>query len=107
MNQKGFANIILVVVIVVLVGAVGYLTLVKKSSVPTDQTQQVGATFKCPGPNERINNRHEKLYIMLDQLLSVGNVDSELARCYIRNFPLQLDAQKRILVSITLNQFSK
>ena len=107
-NQKGFANIILVVVIVViLVGVVGYLTLVKKSSIPTDQTQQVGATFKCPGPNEQIKNRHEKLFVLLDQLLSVGNADSELARCYIRNFPLQLDAQKRILVSITFNQFSQ
>ena len=31
MNQKGFANIILVVVIVVLLGVVGYFALVKKS----------------------------------------------------------------------------
>src|SRR3989344_3526537 len=31
MNQKGFANIILVIVIVVLVGAVGYFAFVKKS----------------------------------------------------------------------------
>lgn len=31
MNQKGFANIILVVVIVVLIGAVGYFAFVKKS----------------------------------------------------------------------------
>jgi hypothetical protein len=30
-NQKGFANIILIVVIVVLVGAVGYFAFVKKS----------------------------------------------------------------------------
>lgn len=31
MNQKGFANIILIVVIVILVGVVGYFALVKKS----------------------------------------------------------------------------
>ncbi|OGN09626.1 MAG: hypothetical protein A3J46_00150 [Candidatus Yanofskybacteria bacterium RIFCSPHIGHO2_02_FULL_41_11] len=31
MNQKGFANIVLVVVIVILVGAVGYFAFVKKS----------------------------------------------------------------------------
>lgn len=36
MNQKGFANIILVVVVVVLVGAVGYFAFVKKSE-PTAQ----------------------------------------------------------------------
>ena len=31
MNQKGFANIILVVVVVMLVGIVGYFVFVKKS----------------------------------------------------------------------------
>ena len=31
MNQKGFANIILVVVVVILLGAVGYFAFVKKS----------------------------------------------------------------------------
>src|SRR3989344_20512 len=34
MNQKGFANIILVVVIVILVGVVGYFALVRKSPLP-------------------------------------------------------------------------
>lgn len=37
MNQKGFANIILVVVIVVLVGAVGYFVFVKKSEPVSEQ----------------------------------------------------------------------
>ena len=37
MNQKGFANIILVVVIVILVGAVGYFAFVKKSEPITQQ----------------------------------------------------------------------
>ncbi len=56
-NQKGFANIALVVVIVVLVGAVGYFAFVKKSEpiaeqpthTPT-QTNPVGAT---PQSNEK------------------------------------------------------
>ena len=43
MNQKGFVNIILVILVVVLAGAVGYFTLYKKSVVPvmnTSSTQQ-------------------------------------------------------------------
>jgi len=41
MNQKGYINIILVVLVVVLLGVVGYLTLVKKptTSTTTNQTQ--------------------------------------------------------------------
>ncbi len=39
MNQKGFVNIILVVVIVVLIGAVGYFAFVKKSEPQTQQPQ--------------------------------------------------------------------
>ncbi|MEK7062180.1 MAG: PsbP-related protein [Patescibacteria group bacterium] len=38
MNQKGFANIILVVVIVILLGVVGYFALVKKSEPIAQQT---------------------------------------------------------------------
>ncbi len=37
-NQKGFANIALVILVVVLVGALGYLTLIKKSA-PVEQSQ--------------------------------------------------------------------
>ena len=50
MNQKGFANIILVVVIVMLVGAVGYFAFVKKSEPvaqqPTPTPTQVTNTPK-------------------------------------------------------------
>ena len=40
MNQKGYANIILIVLVVILAGVVGYLTLIKKptSPVTTNQT---------------------------------------------------------------------
>ena len=37
MNQKGFANIVLIVLVVILVGAVGYFALVKKSPTPTSE----------------------------------------------------------------------
>ncbi len=57
MNQKGFANIILVIVIVVLVGAVGYFAFVKKSE-PTAQqptpapTQTNTAVSPTPTPKD-------------------------------------------------------
>ena len=38
-NQKGFANIVLMVLVVILAGAVGYFALVKKSPTPTNETQ--------------------------------------------------------------------
>ncbi len=37
-NQKGFANIVLIVLVVVLVGALGYMTLIRKSN-PVEQPQ--------------------------------------------------------------------
>jgi len=43
MNQKGFANIILVIVIVILVGVVGYFALVRKSE-PITQTSTPTST---------------------------------------------------------------
>ena len=50
MNQRGFANIILVVVIVILVGTVGYFAFVKKSEPvaqePTPTPTQVTNTSK-------------------------------------------------------------
>ena len=54
MNQKGFANIILVVVIVILVGAVGYFAFVKKSEpiaqqpTPTQTTNPTGTPTSNP-----------------------------------------------------------
>lgn len=55
-NQKGFANIILIAVIVVLVGAVGYFAFVKKSepvaerSMPTSITTPIQTTTPAPAP---------------------------------------------------------
>ena len=51
MNQKGFANIILVVVIIILVGAIGYFTFVKKSeSVAQQSTLTLTKTLVSPTP---------------------------------------------------------
>ena len=55
-NQKGFANIILVIVIVVLVGAVGYFSFVKKSEPiaqqPTPTPTQTNTPTKNPTPTQ-------------------------------------------------------
>jgi len=47
-NQKGFANIILVVVIVILLGAVGYFAFVKKSEPVTQQPIQTSNQANTP-----------------------------------------------------------
>lgn len=61
MNQKGFTNIILIVVIVVLVGAVGYFAFVKKSepiteeastSIQTQTTDTSKSPILSPTPNQ-------------------------------------------------------
>lgn len=39
MNQKGFANIVLIIGIVILAGAVGYFTFIQKSTPPTENQQ--------------------------------------------------------------------
>ena len=56
MNQKGFANIILIVLVIVLAGVLGYVTLVKKSapSTSSDQPQNTSPTQQTPPP--QVNN---------------------------------------------------
>ncbi len=56
MNQKGFANIILVIVIVILVGTVGYLGFVKKSEpIAGRLTPTPIQTQKSASPNQTAN----------------------------------------------------
>jgi len=55
MNQKRFVNIILVVLIVVFVGVVGYLTLVKKPEAPTT-TNQPQPTTTIPITQDTTDN---------------------------------------------------
>ncbi|MCR4328722.1 MAG: hypothetical protein NUV53_04420 [Patescibacteria group bacterium] len=50
MNQKGFANIVLIVLVVVLVGVVGYLTLSKKFTSPTPTPEQTNQNTTTPPP---------------------------------------------------------
>ena len=63
MNQKGFVNIALIVIIVVLVGAVGYLVFVKKSDPVTQQspspvtdTSSTRATSPTPTPTPAVKD---------------------------------------------------
>jgi hypothetical protein len=56
MNQKGFINVILVVIIIVLAGALGYFTLVKKSPQVTQQTPMPTPTLTTtPTPTAKIS----------------------------------------------------
>lgn len=56
MNKKGFANIILVVVIVILVGAVGYFAFVKKSE-PTSQPTPTTTSNETQPPKTPANKQ--------------------------------------------------
>jgi hypothetical protein len=62
MNQKGFANIILVVVIIILAGAVGYFALIKKSEPMAQQsptptsTQTKTPVSPTPAPKDKTAN---------------------------------------------------
>ncbi len=59
MNQKGFTNIILIVVIVILLGVVGYFVFIKKSEPiiqqPTPTSTQTTTTPKTPASPIPIN----------------------------------------------------
>lgn len=57
MNQKGFANIVLVLIIVVLAGAVGYYALIKKSVVPTINTSPTQQTSQQQVFDGQTNSR--------------------------------------------------
>ena len=55
MNQKGSANIVLIVLVVILAGALGYVTLVKKSA-PTEQPQTNNSQNTQPTTPPPTNN---------------------------------------------------
>lgn len=54
MNQKNFANIILIVVIVTLAGAVGYFAFVKKSEPITQQSTPTTTQATIPTPTQQV-----------------------------------------------------
>lgn len=65
-HQKGVANIILIIVIVILMGVIGYFALVKKSSERTRQTSTPNPnpteTQKSPTPTATISTANWKIY---------------------------------------------
>jgi len=109
-NQKGFANIVLIGVIVVLVGVVGYFTFIKKSEPvaeqPTPTPTQTTTTTKTPvvptpTPTPITSSGHirlfeeavnrsdfssaskyfaDKVYVALEGSSCCGEVDSNRAR---------------------------
>lgn len=50
MNQKGFANIALIILVAVLAGALGYITLVKKAPQPTPLSNLTDTPLPIPEP---------------------------------------------------------
>jgi len=51
-NQKGFANVVLIGIIVVLIGVVGYFAFVKKSEPVAQQTTPPPTTTQTPTPQQ-------------------------------------------------------
>ena len=91
MNQKGFANIVLVVAVIILLGAAGYFVLVKKS-VPTTPTPTSSNTqeFTSEGiPKEGLLKAQMVPLITDVQMLSL-----DLKNYYKlkRNYPSSLGA---------------
>ncbi|MDO8569407.1 MAG: hypothetical protein Q7R89_01320 [bacterium] len=100
--QKGFANIILVVVIVVLVGAVGYFTFVKKSEPVAEQPTPTPTPTPTPVTNaghikafeEAINKSDfgnaskylaDKVYVLLEGSSCCGEIPVSQAKMYLEN----------------------
>ena len=85
MNQKGFANIILIVVVVVLVGVVGYFAFVKKSEPvaqkPSPTPTQVSNTAKpnssqTPAPTPvTTTERLEEPFVFVGKRTTGSNAD--------------------------------
>lgn len=77
MNQKGFANIVLIAVVVILVGAVGYFAFVKKSEPvaqqPTpSQNQQV--SLRTPSTPTLTFNQGAKPFIQINFDYSIAKL---------------------------------
>ncbi len=72
MNQKGFVNIILVAVIVILIGAVGYFVFVKKSVPTAQQPTPTSAVTQTKNPIPVSILSEQFTYTKNDQLFSVS-----------------------------------
>lgn len=83
MNQKGFVNIVLIVLVVVFVGVVGYFALRKPVSAPTTQvipsTPNINQTPQTPA-SATTNNVH------ITQDLDCGESDNKNANKYEYNY---------------------
>ena len=73
-NQKGFVNIILIVVVVALVGVVGYFTFVKKPELITQQPTPAPTTTQAnnPDPISTPQNKNKIVYDNKNSIESNG-----------------------------------
>lgn len=99
MNQKGFANIVLIIVIVVLAGAVGYFALVRKS---TPIAQQVST----PTPTQTTTGKIvDATQYIVDDFLKQNNSISPANVDFIKkitNYKESIDAWGKNLASIRI-----
>ncbi len=117
MNQKGFANIILVVVIVILVGLVGYFAFVKKSGPvaqqPTPTSTQVSNTPKS-NPTPQLSNQptpsaHTNYKKIISESFDYGNSEQQfgIIRVAGGSGPSSFSADNRNYLYITDFQNSR
>ena len=79
MNQKGFANIVLVILVAVIASAAGYFTLVKKPEIAQPNTQSNTQTSpksnQAPTPRPTATQRLEEPFVFLGKRTSGSNAD--------------------------------
>ena len=132
MNQKGFANIILIVLIVILIGSVGYFVFVKKSepvaqqptptSTPTSMVTPTPATTvteKASGIIKSAYSKSGKNYIDIDFIelnpkWAPGGMSGQVyqnSNTKIRTFEISPSAKFVVgspaTVSVTYSEFQK
>lgn len=103
MNQRGFANVILVVIIVVLVGAVGYFVLVEKLSPTVQQTNTpIGQPQDTQSPSASSENNFKTYTLDVSNITSresgspvTGNLI--ISHNAVAVFPMNLENQIRKL----------
>ncbi len=80
MNQKGFANIALIVLVVVLVGVLGYVTLVKKpATTSAPQTNEIDTTKVLILTEENlVNDLRQDLMTYQDDIKKDLNLQSQI-----------------------------
>ncbi len=102
MNQKGFANIILVVVIIILVGIVSYFSFVKKSKpvvqqpTPTPESKN-SVLSELQRLNIQVTGQEKQIELELPPILSDANWGMKKIICEEGGYNLSAYAGKTLL----------